>query len=82
MFIEFRMKSVGLICKISYDDLTIYNAIVTIDLQWMSHLLNILGRTQGMMYTLNTIHLQNRKIVSDSVSKLHYNILKGNFSTF
>ena len=47
------------------------------DLWRTSHLQNILRRAQGF---LGTIHLENRKIVRDSVRKLAYNIRKRNLS--
>ena len=64
------------IYKISYD-----NAKVTIDLRRASNLQSILRRTQGFFF-LDAVHLQNRKIVLNSVRKLAYDIPKTGFSTF
>jgi len=52
------------------------NAKVTIDLRRSSGLQNIFPKTQG------TIHLKNRKIISDIVCKFAYDILNRNLITF
>jgi len=51
----------------------LHNAKVTIDLWQMYNLSNILQKKRTVNY--------NRKIVSDSVRELAYNIPKKNFST-
>jgi len=66
-------KYLTTISRSSYD-----GAKITINLRRTSNLRNILQRTQG--FFLGMIHLQNCKIVWDSVGKLAYDISNRNLS--